>query len=102
MATPKKTTPVSAQALVENMPPGYLEQFHGKPLDEILVLMSHDGNQAALIAASIIEQIKTTGDQGSVKTLLAALERQGFAADKEIPISDERYKEIIKVVAGRI
>ena len=81
-------------------PPGYFEQFEGKQFDEVLAVMADQEKE--LLAAAVIRQIKSTADPSSMKILLAALEKQGFSSEKEIPISDERFKEIIRVAASRI
>lgn len=101
MAYPKKLEKIDTDYLVKDLPPGYLDQFQGKNFDEIVATMTHTGNQAALIALALIHQAKTTGDPTILKAITAALERQGFGNEKELPISDGKFLEICKIFAAR-
>jgi hypothetical protein len=98
MAYPKKVPDVP---LVDSarIPPGYFDRFIDKPFDEVIATMANEDK--GLIATAIINSIKKTGDASSFKILQNSLERQGFSTDKELPITDERYFEIIKVFAAR-
>lgn len=87
---------ISPNNLILDKPNSFFEQYKGKPFDEVLAIMANDDNEKVLMATSIIEQIKVTADPSSLKILLAALERQGFSNDKELPITDERFFQIIK------
>ena len=102
MAYPKKLPddPMSAaKKLADRYPDGYFNRFSDKPFDEVLATMANE--EKGLIATAILNSIKLTGDASSFKILQASLERQGFSTEKELPITDARYFEIIKVFAAR-
>jgi len=98
----KKVLPSSVEDFLFDKPKDYLEQFKGKTFDEVLAMMANDETQKAQMASAIITQIKTTGDPSSLKILQASLERQGFSNQKELPISDARFIEIIKTIAREL
>ena len=102
MAYPKKLpeNPTdAARKLADRFPAGYFDRFSDKPFDEVLATMANE--EKGLIATAILNSIKLTGDASSFKILQASLERQGFSTEKELPISDARYFEIIKIFAAR-
>lgn len=96
MAYPRKRENVDHEKLKYEISKETLEKYQGKSFDEVLALMANSDTEKILMATSLLTQIKTSADPSSIKILLAALERQGFSAEKELPISDERYYEIIK------
>lgn len=98
MSNPRKK-PVLVDPSMD-LPKDYGRQFDGKSLDEVMATMAND--QKIELAAAVLNQIRTTGDPTSLRILQAALERQGFAAEKELPITDARFKEIIRTAAGRL
>lgn len=105
MAYPKKlpADPTSAvTALKGRFPTGYFDKFEGKSFDEVISEMASTPEEMGLLATAILNSIKLSGDPSAFKILQASLERQGFSSEKELPITDERFREIIKVAAGRM
>lgn len=105
MAFPKKlpADPTSAVAALKGrFPTGYFDKFEGKSFDEVLSSMASTPEEMGLLATAILNSIKLTGDPSAFKILQATLERQGFSNEKELPISDEKYIEIIKTFASRL
>jgi hypothetical protein len=93
-----KTAP--KMTLEDDMHPEVLDKFKDKSFEEVLATMANE-NKASM-AASIITQIQQTGDPTAFKILQGVLERQGYSLNNELPISDERFKNLVKVFAGRI
>jgi len=106
MAYPKKALPqdptLAIEALKGRFPTGYFDKFEGKSFDEVLASLASTPEEMGLLATAILNSIKLTGDPSAFKILQATLERQGFSAEKELPISDERFIEIIKTFASRV
>ena len=105
MAYPKKlpADPTSAvTALKGRFPTGYFDKFEGKSFDEVLASMASTPEEMGLLATAILNSIKLTGDPSAFKILQATMERQGFSNERELPVSDERFKEIIKIAASRL
>lgn len=96
MPYPRKRESIDYSSLEKMMPQGYFDKYKGKGLEQVLAEMANDPVETVSIATALLESIKTTGDPSSLKLVLAALEKQGFSGEKELPISDERYFEIIK------
>lgn len=71
------------------------EIYKGQKFEEVVASMADE--KKVDIARSIIQQITETGDPSATKLLQSILEKQGYSTEKELPISDERYYEIIKV-----
>jgi len=102
MAYPRKRDTLDTDTMKSEMSQETLDKYKGKSFDEVLAMMANSDTEKILMATSLLHQIKTSADPSSIKILLAALERQGFTSEKEIPISDEWYKEIIKTAARRV
>lgn len=103
MAYPKKSVnSFDAAFVTEDLNKEELDSLKGKGLDEVLSILANSDSQKIAIASAIIHQLKTTGDPSAFKALLSSLERQGMSGEKELPISDERFIEIIKTVASRV
>lgn len=102
MAYPRKREIIDPDEIARDISPETLKKYKGKSFDEVLALMANSDTEKIIMAAALLQQIKTSADPSSLKVLLSALERQGFSNEKELPISDGRFKEIIKVAAGRI
>lgn len=74
------------------------DRYEGMSLDEIVVELASSSNNKVDIAGKLISGIKEQ-DATAWKAFQEILSRQGFGEEKELPISDERFKQIIKTAA---
>ena len=83
-------------------PRGFFDKYADKTFDEVLSDMANTPEEKGLIAVGILNSIKLTGDPSALKILQTVLDKQGLGVEKEIPISDEKFKEIIKTASRRL
>lgn len=88
--------------MISQLTPEVIERYKGKSFDQVIAEMANSDSEKIMMAKSLLSQIKASADPSSIKILLAALEKQGYTGEKELPISDARYKEILKTAAQRI
>lgn len=77
-----------------------IEEFSQKSMEEIFAELADQ--KKIDIAGSILHSVINNNDPAAIKIMQTIMDRQGFDKDKTIPISDERFKEIIKIVAQEI
>lgn len=95
--TPGPMGPLPQEAVFS---PEEIEKYKDMEFDEVLATMANQNK--ALLAKSIIEQINKTGDPTAFKLLQISLDRVGGLIDKELPVSNEKFEEIIRIAASRL
>ncbi len=91
---PKSDIPI--QKIHENLPEGMMERFRDQPMEQILVEMAD--MKKVEIAGGLV-QAAIANDPSALKILQAILEKQGGGLEKELPITDVQFKEIIRIAA---
>ncbi len=76
------------------------DRLNALPFDQVIAEMADQ--KKVDLALKLIEQISTDADPSALKILNSVLERQGVSLERELPISDDRFREIITFAAGEI
>lgn len=80
-----------------HLAPGYEEKYEDKSFEETVAAMASE--QKVSMAAAILSQATEVRDPSAFKIISGILEKQGFQAEKSLPITDDQYKKIIKIAA---
>ena len=68
-----------------------------KSLEEVVALFAEE--QKGKLAQAIVNSIVIDNDTSALKILQTIMDKQGLGTNKELPITDARYKEIIQTAA---
>ncbi len=72
---------------------------HEKTFEEILVEAAQDDKFS--MAAAVLKAFRE-GDGAAIKMVLKALDDSKYQTNKEFPLNDEQYKQIIQLAARRL
>jgi len=100
MPYPRKVAPIDpSKKTADNLPPDVFKSLDGKTLEEIMVEMVE--MRKTDIAGALVDAA-ITADPSALKVLQGIMDRFGGTIEKEIDISDEQFREIIRIAADEL